>query len=450
MKKALKTIKKILGKRVTNLIRPAGHGAKAILATVFFGYPASKLKIIGITGTKGKTTTSVMTGRLANLMGIKTGYISTAVICTGDKFGEILNPFKMTSIDSWETHRYLSQMVKNGCEWVVLEMSSQGLEQNRHVGLGGFDVTTFLNIYPEHIEAHGSYENYKKAKQIMFSKLKKGGIFVGPDDILETHEMWQAVPLQIQRGANKLLINPDEYSISPVSGTIFKNLDFEGKKYITQFGADFDISNLFVASKIVSTLGNLQMADVLKKLKEIETIPGRMDWAVKGGKVDDETKVKPENANISVLVDYAHEPASMTKLLETLQNWKKMGFADQIIHIVSCDGAGRDDWKKPILGQISFDGADISILTTDNFDQNDNPQEIVDLLSQTLEKSKENSKYFKITNRKQAFEKALEIAQKSTRKTVIVSTGVGSEQGLTQPEGKIEWDEKLVWQSLFV
>jgi UDP-N-acetylmuramoyl-L-alanyl-D-glutamate--2,6-diaminopimelate ligase len=447
MQQALNILKKLLGKRVTNLIRPLGHGIKAILASVYYGFPARKLKIIGITGTKGKTTTSVMVGRLANLAGIKTGYLSTAVLNLGD--GETMNPSKMTSVDAVLMQKSLAQMVKNGCKWVVVEMSSQGLEQNRHFGLGGFDVTVFLNIFPEHIEAHGSFENYKKAKQILFTNLKKGGIFVGLEYILESHEMWQAVPLDIQRSARKIMIEAGEYSISNVKNTIFKNLVFGGKNYITQFSAAFDINNLFVASRVVAELGGMELAEVLKNIKSIETIPGRMEWAVKSGRVSDEVDGLEINKNISVLVDYAHEPESMKKLLETLNDWKSMGFCEQIIHVVSCDGAGRDDWKKPILGQTSYGGADFSILTTDNYDSSDDPQEIVDLLSGSLDPAFENKKYFKIIDRKSAFEKALVLAQRNQKKTVIVSTGVGCEQGITQPGGRMDWDEKGVWQELF-
>lgn len=170
-----KIIEKIpYGDLILKKIRPLGHGIKALVYAQKYDFPAKKLKIIGITGTKGKTTTTTYLGRLLNLNGVKAGYISTAIIST-DGQSEVINPYKMSSIDSAKMQQKLSEMIKNGCSYAVLEMSSQGLEQNRHWGLYGFDMAIFLNMYPEHIEAHGSFENYLNCKSILFENLRKGG-----------------------------------------------------------------------------------------------------------------------------------------------------------------------------------------------------------------------------------------------------------------------------------
>jgi UDP-N-acetylmuramyl tripeptide synthase len=166
-------------------------------------------------------------------------------------------------------------------------------------------------------------------------------------------------------------------------------------------------------------------------------------------------RINPSNLKLSILVDYAHEPESMKQLLGTLQAWKWSGIYDYIIHIVSCDGAGRDNWKKPIMGKISFDNSDFSIVTLDNYDENDNPKEILAMLSEQLPPQLEGKKYFKTPSRREALEVALlqaqEVAGKieTPFKVLIVSTGVGSENGLTQPGGVMEWDEATQWQGLF-
>ncbi|MGL4759445.1 MAG: Mur ligase family protein, partial [Patescibacteria group bacterium] len=169
-------IKKILGPSLLKSIRPFGHGVKGFMASAYYGFPALKLKKIAITGTKGKTSTTVLTGRLLNSLGCKAGYISTALYSIGND--EILNSSKMSSVDGVMQQKLLAQMVKNKCEYVVIEMSSQGLEQNRHKGLYGFDLSMFLNIYPEHIEAHGGFENYLNCKGIIFKALKKNGFAI--------------------------------------------------------------------------------------------------------------------------------------------------------------------------------------------------------------------------------------------------------------------------------
>jgi UDP-N-acetylmuramoyl-L-alanyl-D-glutamate--2,6-diaminopimelate ligase len=459
MQKVFDIIKKVLGKNGTKWIRPIGHGAKGLLAATKYGFPAKKLKIIGITGTKGKTTTSTIMGRLANLYGVKTGYITTAVINTGSSTGEFLNPYKMTSIDSLATQKYLAEMVKNGCKWVVLEISSQGLEQNRHWGIFGFDETIFLNIYPEHIEAHGSFENYKAAKGKLFRHIKKGGVFVSNFDFLESEEMWKMIPIKTRKTATKVEVGYNQFKLVSKAKSLFQDIIIDGTNYSTNFSARFDLLNSFFAIQGIASLITSNKTEKSKivhglasQLGSIYGIPGRMEWVVSEGIVEGEKTKTPgkKHKNISILVDYAHEPESMKQLLETLLNWKNKGFYDQIIHIVSCDGVGRDDWKKPILGETSYKYADYTILTTDNYEVTDDPQDIVDLLAQSLDPKLENKKYFNVVSRRDSFTKALKIAAKNNKKSLIVSTGVGSEQGLTQPNGKMEWDEREVWKSIFL
>ena len=166
----------------------------------------------------------------------------------------------------------------------------------------------------------------------------------------------------------------------------------------------------------------------------------------------------PKNLKVSILVDYAHEPESMKRLMETLVDFRRRLFFDKIIHIISCDGAGRDDWKKPILGMTSYSNADFSIITTDNYDKDDDPQAILNMLSVefpaetelvTIKNFDGNQKYHKEINRQQSFEIAIDIARRYAQlsneetKVLIVTTGIGSEQLIIQPEGEIERDERV-------
>jgi UDP-N-acetylmuramoyl-L-alanyl-D-glutamate--2,6-diaminopimelate ligase len=454
MQNALNAFKKLLGKNLTNKIRPLGHGIKGLVASAKYGFPSRKLKVIGITGTKGKTTTSTITGRLANLYGIKTGYITTAVINTGTEEGEFLNPYKMTSIDSIAMQKYLSEMVKNGCKWVVLEISSQGLEQNRHWGVFGFDEVVFLNIFPEHIEAHGSWENYKKAKGRLFKEVKSGGVFIANSDTSESTEMWEMIPPFVQTTISRHDIGYNDFKIEASKRGLFLDMVVDGIKYPTNFTAPFDLLNCYFAIREIAALVDIEnknqkelIAQIAPNLTEVYGVPGRMEWVVKNGQAG-KTPCSKKLKRVSIMVDYAHEPESMRLLLENLKTWRTKGDFEQIIHVVSCDGVGRDDWKKPILGKTSLDIADYSILTTDNYEEVDNPDDIVDLLEKDLDMGLKNKKYFKIISRKEAFNKALDLACMSAKKTLIVSTGVGSEQGLTQPNGKMEWDERTVWAEM--
>jgi UDP-N-acetylmuramoyl-L-alanyl-D-glutamate--2,6-diaminopimelate ligase len=478
MKPILKLLKNILGKNLTNKIRPLGHGIKSWLAALYFGFPAKKLKLIGITSTKGKTTTTIITGRLMNLSGLKTGYISTALINTdGNPQNEVVNSFKMTTIDGFWLQKYLKDMVNNGCEYVVLEMSSQGLEQNRHWGLGKFLVGMFMNLYPEHIEAHGSWENYQKAKSIMFQNIDSYGFFIAsvePKQLENTEFIWNSINPEIRKTISKIPVSSGEYQILDEDRSFYKILIYKGKKLYTNFIADFEVENLVYAIKTVEIFKHGLVSDIQNLLSKLSgKIPGRMEFVIKDNQVAVEARpiqiTTTYQSSVSILVDYAHEPKSVEKLLENLVDWKTKGYYTDIIHILSSDGAGRDDWKKPLMGEISFRNSDYTIATTDNYDANDSPNQIVDLLTQNLPQDKiftkdpilenlDEKKVIKEIDRRQAFKDALtlakllmenkdrpEVTTDFYRKIVIVSTGVGSEYGITQPSGTMEWDERQVW-----
>jgi UDP-N-acetylmuramoyl-L-alanyl-D-glutamate--2,6-diaminopimelate ligase len=488
-------LKKIIGSSRLKKIRPLFHGSKSFLSAFNLGFPANKLKLIGINATKGKTSTVIMTGRLMNLVGLKTGYLSTAIINTkGDRNNEELNTHKMTTLDGTLMQNLLQKMVENGCQYVVLEMSSQGLEQNRHWGLGKFWMTVFMNLYPEHIEAHGSLENYIIAKQKLFAELDEQGVFVANTDS-EQIEYTQKMEAVIKaKNFQKINLRQNEHfeiKLEKKSETeLNKVLVLENGQAI-DFGreiANFELVNLAFAHKIVSQcLPQGQQGVIGSLLPKVLGLPGRMEFVVKHSQVvfeKDITEKKDVDLDISILVDYAHEPESLRQMLETIQEWKKAGLYTQVVHILSNDGAGRDDWKKPIMGDLSLQLADFTILTTDNYDINDDPKKIVDLMSQNFEnlfsvikangvqklstsyqqiihklstdypQNKAGENWFWDIDRKKAMKTALKIAKSvcesnKNEKILIVSTGVGTEQGLTQPEGVIKWDERRVWVGLW-
>jgi UDP-N-acetylmuramoyl-L-alanyl-D-glutamate--2,6-diaminopimelate ligase len=451
-----KTIKSIMSPNLLKAIRPVFHGLKAYVFALLNGFPASKLKIIAITGTKGKTSTAVMTGRLMNELGYKTGFASTALLYDGQK--ESLNYTKMTSIDPALLQKMLAKMLKNGCKYVVLEMSSQGLEQNRHKGLGGFDLGMFLNLYPEHVEAHGSFEKYRDAKGVLFKNIKQGGVALVIDkpEFQETMDYYLAQIKESRGDIRVVQMNSSVYETLEAKGSQFQNLKMYGGVYSTNLVADFEVENLAFAIKAAEIITNDE--DIAQKIipivDHLGVIPGRMEYVVKGSKnlLNGEQKNldKEGAAIIDVIVDYAHETGSMERLLENLSSWKARGYYDYIIHLVSCDGVGRDDWKKPVLGEISQKYADFSIVSTDNYEKGDNPDEIIKMISETFNPDNEGKTYTSAAIRKDAMVMALKKAmEQGGKKVLVVSTGVGAEQQLTQPEGLMQWDERKIWAMLF-
>ena len=435
-------LKKLLPTRLLVQARPWYHGTRARIAAARFQYPGRNLTVIGITGTKGKTTTATFTGRLLNLAGIKSGYITTSVINTGQ--GEFLNPHKMTTVDGTRMQAYLREMVERGLTHVVVELSSQGLEQHRHWGLGGIDTGVFLNIYPEHIEAHGSFEKYVAAKARMFAELREGGNVLINTDFPESETMWAGVKRNLAPRIRRVGYSPKQDLTIKAGDGIYKRFKLKRKRiwYPTNLTADFDIANAYVAALTIAHTTGRELTELLPLIAKLKTVPGRMEWVVRHGKNVFQNGELVASKNLNILVDYAHEPASMEQLLQTLVTWKKQGEFKHIVHVVSCDGVGRDDWKKPIMGELSHRLADYSIYTTDNYEAGDDPKAIVKTLQQHITPDKNT---FEEVNRAEAFQKALRVAGKLKEPTIIVSTGVGTEQGLTQPNGILEWDEREKW-----
>jgi len=171
MEKLLHNIKKYIPTKLFNALQPAYHFLLGALAAVWYGWPSNKLIVIGVTGTTGKTTSLYLMAKMLNSAGYKTGFTSTAMFNDGQS--EWLNDKKMTMAGRFFTQKMLKRMVKNGCQYAIVETTSQGVEQYRHRFIN-YDILIFTGLYPEHIEAHGSFEKYKQAKGKLFAHLKQG------------------------------------------------------------------------------------------------------------------------------------------------------------------------------------------------------------------------------------------------------------------------------------
>jgi len=461
MQPILNLIKTLLGNNLTKQVRPFGHGIKAYLAALYYGFPGKKIKLIGINGTKGKTTTTILVGKILNLLGIKTGFISGALINDGQS--EFTNKRKLSTSDAVDLQKLVAKMVKNNCKIAVIELTSQGLEQRRHWGLGKFDTTVFLNAYPEHLEAHGGWGKYIAAKSLLFRNTSKKGHFLGNydhDQLEIAQKLFHSIPFIIRKSVKKILVLTSEFKSSLSSDGVHRDFEYNGNVYPTNLMSEVEIIDLFFAIKTAEIYVPEIESKLANFIPQLSGAPGRMEWAIfKGNASQDNLQSTLKNNNnwkneISILVDYAHEPESMRKLLETVQIWKNKGIYTQVIHILSSDGAGRDEWKRPIHGDLSYKNTDFTVLTTDNYTEDDNPNQILDELGQNYDVKMEDRKFKKIVNRKEAFIYSLDLAKKyiqtnPNNKVLTFSTGVGTETGLTQPYKILDWDEKQKWQEVF-
>ncbi len=428
-------LKKILPKWVMRLY----HWKLAVLANLLYGFPSEKMIIIGVTGTNGKSSTVEMIARLIEASGYKVGFTSTVKIKIADK--EFLNKSKMTMQGRFALQKSLKQMVKAGCQYAVVETSSQGLEQFRHLGIN-YDVAVFTNLTPEHIEAHGGFENYKKAKGRLFEHLnnknrknlfgrlwEKCSVINVADEHAAYYLSFQAdkkygfaldkiYDASLAEKLNRLLLC-ERYELS-LQGAKFWLKDEE---YQIPLLGKFNIKNALCALAVAKYL-QLDESKVKKALAELPIIPGRMELINEG-------------QNFTVLVDYAPDPASFEQLYQAI----KLLSHNRIIHVFGSCGGGRDVARRPILGRMAGEWADYCIVTNED-PYDDDPQEIIDQVAAgCLEKGKIlNENLFKILNRRDAIKKAMSLAQAGD---LVVMTGKGAEQAIMLANGTREdWDER--------
>ena len=366
---------------------------------VFFGallyrFPSRKLKVIGVTGTNGKTTVVNLTTEILEKAGYKTASLSSIKFKIADK--ERPNTLKMTMPGRFKLQRFLRQAVGAGCQYAILEVTSEGIKQYRHKFIN-FDIAVFTNLTPEHIEAHHGFENYKKAKGKLF-QTTKGIHVINIDDKNADYFLKFPADKKYTYGLNQGDIN---------------NKDIQLK---LRLPGDFNIYNALAATCVGLSQG-VNLETCKKILEKVEGIPGRMEEVV----------FQP----FKVFVDYAFTPDALEKVYQTL----KPKNAKMLCVLGSC-GGGRDKWKRPVLGKIAAQYCDKIILTNeDPYDED--PMEIIKQVAEGAEGKAE-----KILDRREAIKKALKFTQTGD---VVVITGKGCEPWLCVANGKkIPWDDRKV------
>ncbi len=420
-----KIIKKIIGKELLSKY----HLILAQLSSFVYGSPSEKMIVIGVTGTNGKTSTVNIISQYLDCLQKKNGLASTVNFKVGTQ--KWLNKKKMTMLGRFQTQKLLKQMFDSGCEYAIIESSSQGIEQHRHIGIN-YDVLVFTNLSPEHIEAHGSFENYRAAKEKLFSHLiasKKKEIngravpkiIISNADDQENTRLKKFVVdkffsygfenLADYRGEN-LLVNNGQISF-----------DLKDKKINAKFLGRFNAYNMLAG---LATISALDLDIVQASICSLRNIPGRQEWIKQG-------------QNFKVMVDYAPEPASLKQLYLAI---KDLGY-DRLIHILGSCGGGRDKARRPILGKMAGEMADIVIVTNED-PYDDDPQMIIDNVAQgALEAGKElNRTLFKYLDRRKAIKKALTEAKEND---LVLITGKGAEQYIcVANDKKIPWDDRQI------
>jgi len=414
----------IIPKALFEKAQPYYHGAIAQFAHWYFGKPSHQLTVIGVTGTNGKSTTVNLIAKILEEAGFKTGLVSTVSFKISDQ--EKLNDFKMTTVSGWLLHKWMRIMVNNGFSHVVLEISSQGLIQNRHLGIA-FDTAVFTNLTPEHIEAHGGFEKYKKAKGVLFASLKNGvkkntAIVASADDEHFSYFLNFPAKQHFSFGIHDPSANFVARNI--VQSPQGVSFSIENFQIHLQLKGLFDVYNALAAIAATANQG-VNLAIAKAGLEKVNLVPGRMEVI--------------QSQPFTVLVDYAPEPYSLGALYNTIAHWPK----NKLIHILGSTGGGRDKARRKVLGEMAGKTADIVIVTNED-PYDDDPQEIIHEVADGAVSAgkviKEN--LFRNPDRRGAIAKAFSLAQAGD---LVLITGKGSEQKMAVAHGKyIDWDDRAV------
>lgn len=388
--------------------------AFSLMCSNFFSNPASKLKLIGITGTNGKTTTSFLIKNMLERMGHKTGLIGTVKNMAGDKEFDS----SLTTPEGFELHWLFNEMVKEKCEYCVMEVSSQALAQERVAGIE-FDVGVFTNLTQDHLDYHGTFENYAEAKSKLFASCKI--CVLNLDDEYSMSMMRNSKGRMVTYSAQQDQADYTAKYIRYKNDGIEYELVTVGYVERVKVGipGEFTVYNSMAAAVTLIEMG-FDFSKVLYSLSLSEGVKGRIE-------------VVPTNTDYTVIIDYAHSPDGLENIISSLRKIAK----NRIITVFGC-GGDRDKTKRPIMGSIAAELSDVIVVTSDN-PRSEDPETIIkDILSGI-----KNSKVKKIvkTDRTQGIAAAMNEAEKDD---IVLLAGKGHETYQILNSGKIHYDEREI------
>ncbi|MFH1456532.1 MAG: UDP-N-acetylmuramyl-tripeptide synthetase [Patescibacteria group bacterium] len=427
MQKILILIKKIIPAKLFKKLQPIYHYLLASFSALIYFYPADKMIVIGVTGTTGKSSTCYFIAQILEQAGFKVGMSTTTLFKINTT--EWLNNKKMTMPGRFFLQKLLKKMLKNNCEIAIIETTSEGIKQFRHLGVS-YDILVFTNLYPEHIESHGSFEKYKEAKGKLFKylhKTKRKTQLAKHKTIIANLDDEHAEYFLNFKADKKIgfTTNSQQQTINNKLNKIIYNKNFK----INLLG-EYNIYNVLAGVAVAEVL-HIEENKINKIIKNLKPLPGRLEFV-------------KNNLNLKILVDYAFEPKAVEKLYNIAKNILSTR-DNKIIHVLGSCGGGRDKSRRPILGQLAAQNTDIVIVTNeDPYDED--PQEIIDQVALGVSECHsvqcQNTELYKILDRREAIKKALQIAQAGD---LILITGKGAEQKMCLANGKmIDWDDRLV------
>lgn len=436
MEKTLRFFKKLIPRSVFDFFQPIYHWFLGYLGALIYGFPTKKLIVIGVTGTKGKTTTCNLIHHILNSAGHKTGLSTTVNFKIGEK--EWKNDLKQTMPGRFFLQKLLSQMVKENCKYAVIETSSEGIIQYRHRFID-YNIAVFLNISPEHLERHKGFENYRSAKVDLFKKVAEKENSIGVynlDDENVEHFLEPKIKNKYGYTILKSKVQVEKEKALEVKNIILNpnstTFEIGNNKFQTNLIGEFNVYNTAAAIAIAMSQ-NIPIKKIQEALSSFKPVSGRMEIITAG-------------QDFTVIVDYAHEPKSLEEVYKAVLSSKLKAKNSKLVCLLGSAGGGRDKWKRPKMGKIAAKYCDEIILTNeDPYDEN--PAQILDEIEAGFSqiqnpKYKIQKNYWKIIDRKEAIKKAISLAKKGD---AVVLTGKGGEMWMCVADNrKIAWNERQI------
>ena len=419
----------MIPKPIFEFFQPMYHWLLALGAAVWYGFPSRRLTVIGVTGTNGKSTVVAMLHFIFQQANVPVASLSSIRFKINDS--EELNTLKMTMPGRFRLQKFLCDAVRAGCRYAILEVTSEGIKQHRHIGIR-FAAAVLTNVTPEHIESHGSFEKYRATKARIF----------------------HSAPIHVLNGEDK---NIDYFSKIPaVKRAVYTKNDLSSDIHPRLIG-DFNYENMAAAYATARVLGITHEA-IKKAIEIFPGVPGRLEFI--------------QREPFSVVVDYAHTPDALQKVYQTIRAnlGAKYPLRDlvpkpKLICVLGATGGGRDKWKRPEMGKIAAEFCD-SIFLTNEDPYDENPLTILKDIESGIsqiqsskrkilnepEGSKPKTNNYKLStinyklilDRREAIRAAISQARPSD---IVIITGKGSEPWMMGPDGaKIPWSDKKIVQ----
>lgn len=378
----------------------------------FYEHPSQQLKLIGVTGTNGKTSIATVLYNLLKKMGHKVGLISTVE----NKVNDEVLPSERSTPDAISLTRLLDRMVEKGCDYVVMEVSSHAIHQQRIAGQN-FAVGIFTNITHDHLDYHGTFKEYIRVKKQFFDELPSSAIAITNVDDRNGELMVQNTNAKsVKYSLTTLVDYKAKILTSDFSGL---HLDINGHEVYTRLLGKFNAYNLLAVYAATEQLG-FEAEEILHAISEVAPVEGRFDI------------IHGQGARVGI-VDYAHSPDALEKIITTIRSIDR---SKELIVLVGC-GGDRDKAKRPVMGKIAANLADTAIFTSDN-PRTEDPDEILKAMYGELTKDEEE-KVIEIEDRGQAIKTAVKLSRPGD---VILIAGKGHEKYQEINGVKVPFDDK--------